>query len=101
MPGHQIESTAAVSVEIGNRHEWERVFRLVHRTRQLPEEDTHFLPPWMEEAQLKGAVMVSQGQILEVEKEKEETVVLEPESRCEETKAEEDVHAVVEDGLRQ
>ena len=33
---------------------------------------------------------------MEVEKKKEETVALEPESRCEETKAEEDVRAVVE-----
>ena len=59
MPGQQIDWMAATSIEIGNRDEWERVYRLVHRMRQLPEEDTHFLPPRMEERQLKGVVMVS------------------------------------------
>ena len=51
----------------------------------------------MEGGQLKGAVTVSQGQLIKVNEKVEEPVVAEPESSSEETKVKEVTHAKVED----
>ena len=53
----------------------------------------------MEDGKLKGAVMVSQGEVVEVTEERDVTVSVEPEPHSEEEKADE-TRAVAEMGIR-
>ena len=85
-----------MSFDMSDRQELEKVHQQIQLTRQLPEEETHFLPPRMENGTLKSAVRVSQGEVVEAEATTDETVVVEPDPCCEEGKEEQD-HAKVED----
>ena len=91
-----------MSFDMGDIEELKCLYHHVHNTRQLPEEETHFLPPRMEEGKVRRAVTASQGIVVEgentvevsVETELEE-IEVEPEPLSGEEKVE-GVHARVE-----
>ena len=78
-----------MSVELKNQEEMKKVCHQVQRTSQLPEEDTHFRPPRLEDGKVLGAVMVSQGEVVEVADKVDVPVLIEPEPHSEEAKADE------------
>ena len=51
--------------DMSDMEELTRIHNQIQLTNQLPVEDTHFLLPRMEDGTLKGAVMVSQGELVE------------------------------------
>ena len=65
VPGSDISWTTAMSVDFQNREEWSSLLRQIDLTTTLTEEETHFLPPCMEEGVLQGAARVSQGIVVE------------------------------------
>ena len=64
VPGKDISWMAAMSFDMGDLDELQFLHHHLHKTRQLPEEETHFLPPSMEQGKLRGAVTVSQGTVV-------------------------------------
>ena len=91
VPGKDISWTAAMSFDMGDLDELLLLHHHLYNTRQLPEEETHFLPPSMEQGKLRGAVTVTQDIVVAEEEmgtqeeyvdEATQTVDLEP--RCEE-----------------
>ena len=100
VPGRDISWTAAMSLNLRNQEELKKLLHHLQQTSLLPEEETHFLPPRMEDGKLKGAV--SQGIVVAEEEQgkQEESVVevaqtIDPEPHCEEEQ-ESDAHAGVE-----
>ena len=92
IPGENIELTAAMSLDMANTEELPRILHQIQLNNQLREEDTHFIPPRMEDGILKVAVRVSQGEVVEAVVQTEKPVVLGPEPQSEEVK-----HAKVEE----
>ena len=70
-----------------------KMLRLIWKKRDLPEAETHYLPPHMKEGIIQGAVLVCEGEVVEKES---ETVLIEPQAHSEEPVV--DVtHATVEE----
>ena len=54
IPGEKIAWTAAICLDMVDTEELPRVLHQIQLTNQLPEEDTHFLPPRMEDGMQSG-----------------------------------------------
>ena len=101
VPGKDISWTATMSFNMKDMEEFKRLHHQLNLSSQLTEEDTHFLPPRMEEGTIRGAVRVSQGIVVEAESKPEVSVVtepvgVEPEPQSEEAKVN-DERAMVEE----
>ena len=83
VPGSDISWTAAMSVGLTNKEEMSSLLHQLERTSKLPEEETHFLPPCMEEGVLQGAVRVSQGIVVKA-RDTPQPVTLALQPHCEE-----------------
>ena len=86
VPGKQISWTAALSVDPINRDILDKMHYHISRTRQLPEADTHYLPPRVKEGKFCGVVLVNEGEVEDVA-ETITKVVVEPETHSEGSKA--------------
>ena len=67
--------TAVLSVDVSDEDLMSKVLRLIKKKRDLPEVETHYLPPHMKEGIIQGAVLVCEGEVVEKES---ETVLIEP-----------------------
>ena len=63
----------------------EKKIKHIKKKLDLPQAVTHYLPPSVKEGSVVGVVLVSEGEV--VEKVEEEPVMVEPETRCEESEA--------------
>ena len=99
-PGESIDWKAVMSVDMDDNDLWSRTAKHVSRTRKLPQGDTHYLPPHVKGGVVQGAVLVSEGEVMDegetVEKSEIPKVVVEPETRSEKLEAH-DTHAEEEE----
>ena len=99
VPGHKISWTAALNINPGDRSQLDKMYYHISKTSQLPEADTHYLPPRMQDGKVMGAVMVSEGEVVEVVAEEDvPAAVVEPEPHSEEVTANV-LHAMGEESL--
>ena len=100
VPGDSIDWTAVMSVDMDDNDLWSRTAKHVSRTRKLPQGNTHYLPPHVKEGVVQGAVLVSEGELMDegetVDKSEIPKVVIEPETHSEELEAR-DTHAEEEE----
>ena len=80
LPGEDMAWTALISMKVKDRDMTSKMIQLIQED-SLPEEDTHFLPPHMQGGQLQGAVLVSEGEVMEKQK---PSVSVEPMGQSEE-----------------
>ena len=65
LPGEDMAWTALLSVKVKDRDMTSKMIQFIQEKDSLPEEDTHFLLPHMQGGQLQGAVLVSEGEVVE------------------------------------
>ena len=65
IPGEELGWTAVLRVAYGDPDQLERVAKLMQWKRNLPEEDIHFIPPTTHNGKTQGAVLVSQGVVIQ------------------------------------
>ena len=70
-----------------------KMIRIITDKDTLPEEETHYLPPHIKEGHVQGAVLVSEGEVVE---RIDTSVKVEPTAQCEEPEVQVD-HAEVEE----
>ena len=99
LPGEQIFWTAALSFDPNDIEEVDHLYGQIRNNPHLSEEDSHLMPPHMVEGKIQGAVMVSQGTVVEAE-EATQIVTLDPDSHSEETQDSVDHARVVGSDLR-
>ena len=93
LPGESIDWMAVLSVDISDEELTSKMLRLIRKKRDLPEAETHYLPPHMKEVIIQGAVLVCEGEVVEKES---ETVLIEPQAHSEEPVVDA-THATVEE----
>ena len=81
LSGESIDWTAVLSVNVSDEDLMSKMLRLIRKKRDLPEAETHYLPPHMKEGIIQGAVLVCEGEVVEKES---ETVLIEPQAHSEE-----------------
>ena len=75
IPGRKMDWTALLSVDATDDYMVSKMTQLLKRKKNLPEEETHFLPPHMQADEMQGAVLVCEGEVVVT---KEPSVVAEP-----------------------
>ena len=65
LPGEELDWTALLSVNISDREKMSRIIKITEEKENLPEADMHYLPPHVKDGQVQGAVLVSEGEVVE------------------------------------
>ena len=84
VPGSKMGWTALLSVDPTDDYRASNMIRLLKEKNNLPEEQTHFLPPRMEGNVLQGAVLVCDGEVVKLQ---DPVVVAEPKDQSEDLEA--------------
>ena len=87
-PGEDIFWTACLSIDFSNQEETKFLIDQVNRKKGLEEEETSYMPPWMESGTFHPAVVVSDGAVVGVVEDTSLSGTLEPDPHSEEGKAE-------------
>ena len=64
-PGEQMEWTALLRIDMKDRDMLTKVNTMITQKDQLQEADLHYLPPRVIDGHVQGAVMVSEGEVVE------------------------------------
>ena len=75
VPEHTINWTAVMSIDMNDRDLLMKTADHVSRTTGLPQAETNFLPPAVTQGTVRGAVLVSEGEVVEQAEAEEESVV--------------------------
>ena len=67
VPGEEMDWTAILSVDISDLDTVVKISRMTREKENLPEADIHYLPPRLLNGQVQGAVLVSEGEVVEKE----------------------------------
>ena len=65
LPGEELDWTALLSVNVSDRKKISRIIKIIEEKENLPEADMHYLPPHVKDGQVQGAVLVSEGEVVE------------------------------------